>query len=167
MVVPDSPLSRSLDAAVGYFELGMVEDALEELRRLPAEFRNESEVLELEVAIGHQIGNWELAAASMETLCRQPCATVDQFIEWGCCLYELGRVPECRAALLQAPACRDRHALWNFHLACYESILGPKEEARRRIEQALQLDPGLRRMAAANLNLAPLLPATGQENLTR
>ena len=37
---------------MGYFELGMVEDALLELRQLPEEFRGEPEVLELEAAIG-------------------------------------------------------------------------------------------------------------------
>jgi len=156
--VPDSPFSRSLDAAVGYLELGMIEDALAELRQLPAELRHEAEVLEMEAAIGQQTGRWDLAATALEELCGQPGARVDQFIEWGCCLYELGRVEACRTALLQAPRERQEHGLWNFHLACYESLLGATAEARRLIAQALSLEPQLRRMAEANENLAQLLP---------
>lgn len=157
--MPNSPFSRSLDAAVGYFELGMVEDALAELRRLPEEFRGEPEVLELEAAIGVQTGDWELAATALEALCRQPCACVDQFIEWGCCLFELGRVADCRSALLQAPPARKDHGLWHYHLACYESLLGNCDAARSLIHRALKVEPRLLRMAQANENLIPLLPS--------
>ena len=155
--MPDSQFSKSLDAAVGYFELGMIEDALLELRRLPKEFRDEPEVLELQSAIGVQTCNWELAATALATICRQPCACVDQFIEWGCHLYELGKIAECRSALLDAPGAREQHGLWHYHLACYESLLGNFDEARRLIQRALALEPRLRRMAEANENLCSFL----------
>jgi hypothetical protein len=47
--------------------------------------------------------------------------------------------------------------LWNFHLACYEALLGCLEEARCHVHRALSLDPALRVMAERNENLAPLL----------
>lgn len=158
--MPDSPFSRSLDAAVGYFELGMVDDALGELDRLPPELAHEPEALELKVAIGQQTGRWELATTALETLCGQPGACVDLFVDWGCALYELGRVRECREALMKAPAERTEHGLWHYHLACYESLLGATEAARQLLRRALELEPCLQRMAEANDNLQHLLPTS-------
>ena len=143
---------------MGYFELGMIDDALAELRLLPPKLRQEPEVLEMEAAIGQQTGRWNVACDALAQLCSQPDARVDSFVEWGCCLYELGRTEECRCALLQAPAERETHGIWHFHLACYQSLLGSGEEARRLIHRALQLEPCLRRRAEANENLIPFLP---------
>ncbi len=155
--VPFTQFNRILEAAVGYFELGMAEEALAEIDTLPAVDQAEEEVLELRLVLNQHLGRWEAAADACAGLCRVKGADADRFIAWGCCLYELGRIEECRAVLLKAPAKARLHGLWNFHLACYEAILGCKEEARCHIHRALGLDPALRAMAERNENLAPLL----------
>ncbi len=147
---------------MGYLELGMIDDALAELRALPPKLRHEPEVLEMEAAIGLQTGRWQLAEDALNALCRQPGACVDLFVDWSCSLYELGRMEECRQALLLAPRERDAHGIWHYHLACLESQRGASEEARQLIRQALCLDPCLRRRAEANPNLSPILPPRAQ-----
>lgn len=158
--MPFTQFNRTLEAAVGFFELGMAEEALRELDTLPEADQGEEEVLELRFVLNQHLGRWEAASDCCERLCRLRGADVDRFIAWGCCLYELGRIEACRAALLQAPPEARTHGLWNFHLACYESILGNKDEASRTIGRALELEPRLRCMAEQNENLAPLLPPT-------
>ena len=155
--VPETQLNHVLRAAIGWYELGLAAEALAELDALPPASRDRTESLELRAVILQQLERWEDAAQTYATLCSRPEAPVDQFIAWGCCLFELNRVEDCRSALLAAPAEARRHGLWNFHLACYESLLGNCSEARRLVQECLQLDPRLRRMAIQNENLAPFL----------
>lgn len=155
--VPESHLNHVLRAAIGWFELGSYTEALGELDRLPVGDRNRTETLELRAVILQQMDRWDEAARSYTVLCGRAGAPVDRFIAWGCCLYEMGRIPECRLALLSAPDEARTCGLWNFHLACYESILGNKEEARRLVLECLRLEPSLRDMVLRNENLAPLV----------
>ncbi len=155
--MPFTQFNRTLESAVGYFELGMAVEALAELETLPAPDQLEEEVLEMRQVLNQHLGRWEAAAEASEGLCRVKGADADRFIAWGCCLYELGRIEECCRALLQAPAPVRNDGLWNFHLACYEALLGHREEARQLIHRGLQIEPRLRGMAERNENLAPLL----------
>jgi tetratricopeptide (TPR) repeat protein len=152
-----TPAQRTLEAAIGYYELGMLDDALRELDSLADDDQAELDVLELRSVLYQHQGRWADAALAHERLCHRPDADTDRFIAWGCCLYELNRIADCRAALLTAPEEARAHGLWNFHLACYEAILGNREEARRLVRRSLELDPRLRRMAELNENLTPLL----------
>ena len=155
--VPFSRLSRSTEAAVGYFELGMMEAALGELDQLSPADQQETEVLELRSVIHQQTGRWAEAAMAFRALCNRRDAELEHFIGWGCCLHEIGAHDEARKALLSAPGAFRSNGLWNYHLACYEALCGRSEDARSRVERAIQLDPRLRRMAQQNTHLAPLL----------
>lgn len=155
--MPENRLNHVLRAAIGWYELGLPAEALGELDRLPPSDRCRCESLELRAVVLQQLCRWEEAAQTYAELCQCPDAPVERFIAWGCCLYELDRVAECRDALLAAPPAARDHGLWNFHLACYESILGHRDEARRLIRRSLELEPCLRGMASRNENLAPLI----------
>lgn len=163
--VPETKLNHVLRAAIGWYELGLAAEALAELDSLAAPDRGRTESLELRAVVLQQLRRWEEAVQTYAHLCRNPGASVDQFIAWGCCLYELNRVEECRAALLNAPVEAREHGLWNFHLACYESILGNQAEARRLIQHCLAVEPRLRSMAVRNENLAPLLNGLSNSGL--
>ena len=152
-----SKLNRTTEAAVGYFELGMSQSALQELDQLPSGDQLEPEVLELRAVIHQQTGNWAEAAKAFKALCARRDADVEHFIGWGCCLYELGTYEEARQALLTAPKALQHNGLWNFHLACYEALVGHPEVARERVELAILIDPCLRNMAQQNTRLSPLL----------
>ena len=134
-----------------------MEAALQELDQLHSQDQLEPEVLELRSVIHQQNGQWSEAARAFEALCARKDADVEQFIGWGCCLYELGAFEEARQALLSAPEPIQANGLWHFHLACYEALLGHPENAREHVQRALQQDPCLRHMAEQNTNLAPLL----------
>jgi tetratricopeptide (TPR) repeat protein len=148
---------RTLEAAIGYVELGMAGEALHELDSLSPAHQREAPSLELRAVILQQLERWEDAAAIHSELCQAPDASIDRFIGWGCVLYELGRYADCRSALLAAPPSARDHGLWNYHLACYEILLGNREAGRQLIRKALQIEPRLRSMALRNENLRPLI----------
>lgn len=81
-------------------------------------------MLELRCVIHQQMGHWVEAANAFNALCARRDADVEHFIGWGCCLYELGAYEEARQALLTAPKALQLNGLWNFHLACYEALVG-------------------------------------------
>ena len=149
--------NRVLQSAIGYHELGMPEEALRELRTVDPARRGELPTLELRAVLLVQLGHWEEAAGTHAELCHADGSCAERFIAWGCCLFELGRITDCRDALLAAPASARGHSLWNFHLACYQTILGESRDARASLRRALELEPRLSTMAARNSNLAPLM----------
>ena len=149
--------NRVLQSAIGYHELGMSEEALRELGTIDPALRGEVPTLELRGVLLVQLGRWEEAAETHAELCRADGACSGSFIAWGCCLYQLGRITDCRDAVLAAPASARDHALWNFHLACYQAVLGEDQQARGSLYRALVLDPRLSAMAARNSNLSPLM----------
>lgn len=150
-------LNRVLQAAIGYLELGMPADGLRELQSLSPELQARVETLELRAVLEQHLGHWHDAAHTYAELGRREPDNPDRFIAQGCCLYELQQVTEARDALLSAGPKARQHGLWNYHLACYEAILGNRERARELIHHSLRLQPRLRAMALQNDNLLPLL----------
>jgi hypothetical protein len=56
-------LEKGLEAATGYFSLGLREDAWNELESLPPELRAHESVIELRVEILLKLERWEFAPA--------------------------------------------------------------------------------------------------------
>lgn len=151
-------LHRTLEAAIGYFELGMPGDALAELDSLNSVHQGTVEALELRAVIEQDLGKWNEAAATYKKLCKHQDIPIERYIAWACCLYEACRVDECRDALKHAPkAAAANDALWNFHMACYEAIDGSKGTAKAHVTRAIELDARFKPMAERNRNLRPLL----------
>lgn len=155
--VPFTQFHQTLESAIGYFELGMAAEALRELDTLPETDQTEEEVLEMRLVLNQHLGCWEEAAAAAEALCHLRGADADRYITWGCCLCELGRFEECRRALELAPAEARSNALWNYHRACCEAVLGNPESARHLVRHSLSIDPTLRPLAEGNGHLKALL----------
>lgn len=164
--MPFTQFNRTLEAAVGYFELGMADEALRELDTLTAEDQREEEVLELRSVLNQHLGRWEAASHCCEALCRVQGADPDRFIAWATCLFELGEVAACKAALLQAPPSARCHPLWNFHMACYEAILGQSIPATQHAHACLALDPALHAMVENNTHLKHLIRPQGPREAT-
>jgi tetratricopeptide (TPR) repeat protein len=61
-------------------------------------------------------------------------------------------IADLNEGLVELP---DHPALY-YHLACIESRAGQLDEAKRHLERALELDPGLRKWADEDEDLAPL-----------
>ncbi|MEP6672361.1 MAG: tetratricopeptide repeat protein, partial [Chthoniobacter sp.] len=115
---------RTLLAAQGYCELGMFDDALEELGSLPAEVAQLSPVVELRTVVLMQARRWKLALTASRSLCRVAPDKSTGFIHAAFCLHELGRTDEARDTLLSGPDALHAEPTYPYNLACYECALG-------------------------------------------
>jgi tetratricopeptide (TPR) repeat protein len=148
--------ARIITAAQGYSELGMVEEALEELDRLPPSIQCRPDILEVRVVVEMQAKRWERSLELARQLCVAAPETAGGFIHAAFCLHELGRTSEARAILLAGPESLQEEATYHYNLACYECALGNLESARAHLERSISLDGKLREFAKRDEDLAPL-----------
>lgn len=147
---------RALTTAEGYLQLGLLEDALGELERLPPEWRLQPEALQIEVAILVRGGRWEDALRGSEELARRDPRSHHGYLHTSFCLHELGRTREARDRLLAAPVFVTEQPLYAYNLACYEAQLDNPEEVESLLRVAFRKDGSLRRLALRDPDLEPV-----------
>ncbi len=147
---------RTLLAAQGYCELGMFEDALNELDSLPEEVRGSPSTIELRVVILMQAKRWKNALTASRELCRKDPLRPTGFIHAAYCLHELGRSADARDFLLNGPDSLHREPTFHYNLACYECQLGQLDVARAHLEKSIELDKQFRDFAKTDPDLAAL-----------
>lgn len=144
---------RILLAAQGYFELGMLEDAMVELERLPAGMQNEMEVLQMRLSIHMQERRWDEALAISRSLCQSGPDETLGFIHAAFCLHEMGRTAEAKACLLAGPSALLDEATYHYNLGCYDAALGNIEEAQAHLRTSFKLDRKFREFAKTDPDL--------------
>lgn len=147
---------RTLLAAHGYAELGMLDDALAELETLPAAALAEPTAVEMRLAILMQARRWVDALRTSEVLCKLDPTRNSAFIHAAFCLHELGRTADARDALLNGPPTLHGEATFHYNLACYECALGQIGLARAHLEKSFSLDKKFREFAKTDPDLKPL-----------
>lgn len=149
-------VERTLQAAQGYYELGMLEDAWEELDSIPEGCRNEAEVLHVRVMLLLKEERWDGALRTSLELCGLKPADSAGFIHAAFCLHELGRTAEARQTLLDGPASLQAEPTYFYNLACYAARLGEIPDAEQLLARACALDPKLGELARRDPDLEAL-----------
>jgi tetratricopeptide (TPR) repeat protein len=151
-----SEIERHLRAAIGFIELGMLEDAVSELESLPPEDRGRSSVLALRVEIYRTAGNWLLMeVVARELWKRHP----DEPVYWTNLAWAVRRLDTLVAArdiLLEAVERFPGDAMTHFNLGCYACQLGDIEQAKMRVGKAIELDAKFKLLALDDPDLEPL-----------
>ena len=147
---------RQIQAAQGYTELGMHDDALAELDGLIPAVRNRPDVIELRILILLRAKKWPDALAASRELCRVRPEAKTGYIHTAFCLHELGRSGEAKAVLLAGPAELRAEATFHYNLACYECVLGNFESARSHLATSFAMDKNFREFAKADPDLKSL-----------
>jgi len=137
----------------------MVEDAKEELKRIPARDRTRPEAIEAELAVLYASEAWkDLERVALNYTRSDP----NQIQGWLSLAFAMRRtlgVLEAKKILL---AVDDRFsattAILHFNLACYHCLLGETPQAVARLRRAIKLDPNLKAVAAEDEDLKPLWP---------
>jgi len=140
-------------AASGWLELGMPEDALNELKSLKDESSKEVKVLELTLAAEMARENWSSASESAILLCSSTVDEPEYFLSAAFCLHEMGRTDEALKWLLRGPEVLMEMAVYHYNLACYLWKLGEKERAHNHLAQAVQMDGELMESARHDQDL--------------
>ena len=144
---------RIFQAAQGYLELGMMDDALAELDSLPAAAQERAEVLHLRVFIHMQAKGWQEALKISERVCRLYPDDTAGFIHAAFCLHALGRTTEAKQVLLGGPSALLSEATYHYNLGCYDAALGHIEDAQAHLRVSFQLDKKFREIAKTDADL--------------
>ena len=153
---PGPPTNKTLLAAQGYFELGMLEDAMAELDSLPAAMQGTGDVLQMRLFGFMRVRRWEDALEISRTLVRMLPKETIGYIHAAFCLHELRRTAEAKSLLLSGPSALLNEATYHYNLGCYDAVLGNIEEAQAHLRVSFRLDKKFREFARTDPDLKPV-----------
>ncbi|MDZ4788378.1 MAG: tetratricopeptide repeat protein [Blastochloris sp.] len=130
---------QQINAAIGYFNLGMIDDALAELNDLSPVDAMRPETIALRVSVQMRKGLWDKALEGSELLCALLPDHPSPYLDAAFCLHELSRTEEARSKLLSGPTNLKSSSLFYYNMACYEAQLNLLESARVNLEQAISM----------------------------
>jgi len=151
-----SDIEARLQPFVGYVELGMYEDANDELDSLPPEMKAHPTVLLARLELLVEMKQWEEGALLGESLCDLKPQELEFWFKTAFCQHELKRTRDARETLLKAPVRIRETAVFYYNLACYETQLGDLSEGRRLFEKSCEMDKQFGRDALDDPDLQPL-----------
>jgi len=152
---------RSLLAAQGYLELGMVEEALAEFVAIHTSSISDPEtdpdpdldLIELRLHILMQGERWiDALSSAEELLCLNPSA-LPAYLHGAFALHELGLTAEARDLLLRGPKILGMDPTYHYNIGCYEAVLGNNESAKQSLEKSFALDESYRDFAKQDPDL--------------
>jgi len=147
---------RHIRAAHGYFELGLYNEALEELDLVPLQCRMEVDYLLTRFLIHRRLENWEQLVELSRWLLEANPSEPELWITHADALrhaHDLrGATELLDEALLRFPS--NGHLL--FQMACYRCQGGDIVEARQFLEAAKAVDRIWSKLADVDEDLAPL-----------
>ncbi len=151
------PTRRRIEYASGFLALGMVKDAAAELRAVAAADVDTPEVLHLWIALYHETKEWPRLVGVAERLAREAPELEQGWISWAYALRELEEVEAAQTVLREAePRHGEASAVLHYNLACYACLLGDRDEARRRLATAVEMDADFAESAREDPDLAAM-----------
>ena len=129
-----------LRAASGWLELGMPDDALEELSSLEGADKESRKALELKLAAEMVKEDWKVASETARSLCKLAVDEPDFFLSAAYCLHENGDTEEARKWLLKGPESLHELPVFHYNMACYLWTLGERERAKNHLSKAVDMD---------------------------
>jgi Flp pilus assembly protein TadD len=147
---------RQVLASNGYRELGMFEDAAQALEEIEPDDKTRNEVLYARVDIYLGAKKWHMAATVARHLVKADPENPAAWINLAYAVRRAENIGAAEAILLKARALHPKSALIAFNLACYASVAGHMEEAKARLQDAIDLDKDIRRLALDDEDLRPL-----------
>ena len=147
---------RNINAAQGYSELGMHDEALAELDVIPVELLGKTELVEMRLLILMHARRWKTALQMARKLCQYSPDATGGYIHTAFCLHELGRTREAREVLLKGPPSLLTEAVFYYNLACYDVALGEPEQALENLERSFRMDKKFRSFAQSDPDLSAI-----------
>ena len=143
-------------AAVGYVELGMFQEANDQIESIDPFNRAAPEVLAVRIEIYRGLAKWEL----MQELAKRLTDFQPDDIQWTISLaYATRRADSIRAAkeiLLNAESKFPKDAAIKYNLACYFCQTGDIKTAKSYLKKAFEIDLNWRMTALEDEDLKPL-----------
>ena len=128
-----------LNAAEGWFGLGDLVSASDELEKITPAFRAHPAVLLMRCKIYQAAKKWGYLIEISQTLVEQLPKLAEAWIHRSYALHELNQTREAFDLLLPAAKKFPKLPVIPYNLACYACQLGKLEDAMKQIEQAIDL----------------------------
>jgi tetratricopeptide (TPR) repeat protein len=145
-----------LVAALGYHELGMHQEGLNELGRLPEADRDRLEVILLRVSILQSMKNWTLGAEmARKGVVNYPDAG-DLYIVGAYCIRRAEELAAAFDFLESGAECLANEPCYWFNLGCYHCQLGRQKASKECVKRAIEMDRNYRKLADEDDDLIPL-----------
>lgn len=136
-----------LRSALGWLELGLPEEALEELNNLSASQRMRRQALELKLLAEMKGGYWNAGADTGRLLCLREPAEPRFFLHAASCLHETGDTMAARNWLMTGPSALIQDPIFHYNIACYHAVLGERKQAKSHLRRAFSMDETLKHKA--------------------
>jgi len=147
---------RHLEAARGYTQLGMYEDATAELETIDPFCRALPEVLEVRLEIYRAMSRWDLMQVVAKSLAQYDPRDPAPVISLAYATRRAESLAAAKSILEQALERHPNEPIVHYNLACYECQSGKLDEAKRHLQRAFELQPQCRGMALEDPDLEPL-----------
>lgn len=151
-----SAIERTIQAAIGFLELGMVVEANDEIESLAPEIKTSSPILGVRLEIFRASEKWELMEVVARELWRRH---QDQALFWNHLAFAVRRsksLESASAILSEALVKFPEDSLTLFNMGCYECQLGNLESAKAMVGEAIKIDPQWKIRALDDPDLGPL-----------
>lgn len=149
-------IQRKVTAASGFAELGLYQEAVEELEDLPESSRDDILVLATWLQVYQCWGKWSEAAAIAERLIQKEPAAADWYIALGFAVRRAQSLAAAEVILSAALQKFPANATIHFNLACYYTQLGDLDKARRYLQRAIAIDDSFKKVALTDPDLRAL-----------
>jgi lipopolysaccharide biosynthesis regulator YciM len=158
--VQDVPLDpqaqRQLVAASGLSELGLYQEAVDELESLPVEIKETTVVLASWLELYQHWHKWAEALAVAQRLTELEPDEPNWAIALAYATRRVCGLGLAREVLQSAVEKFENCAAIHFNLACYAAQLGELDEAKVRLTRAIELDREFASLAKTDPDLAPI-----------
>lgn len=152
----EPPDKHCCDAAIGYAELGMLDDANAELERIDPFNRAAPEVLRVRVAIYHGLKKWDALQVVAARLVEHEPTNVQWVVSLAYATRRADSIESARDILKAAQAIFPNEAVIPFNLGCYFCQFGDLETAKEHLRRAFEIDANWRVAALEDPDLEPL-----------
>ena len=149
-------IQRKVTAASGFAELGLYQEAVEELEDLPESSRDDIPVLATWLQVYQSWGKWSEAGAVAEHLIQKEPAEADWYIALGFAVRRAQSLSAAEVILSAALRKFPTNATIHFNLACYYTQLGDLDKARLYLEKATAIDETFKKVALTDPDLRAL-----------
>ena len=145
-----------LEKTRGYIDLGMLDEAWEEINHLPADKRSSAIAQEMRIIIELDRGRLNEALALSEVHVDLHPDNHAGFIQGAYCLHALDRTEEAIEHLQSGPVSLQDEPVYFYNLGCYALALGKPQAALSWLQQSFEMDPRSKHRALEDPDLEEL-----------
>lgn len=148
--------SNHLTRANGYLDLGMIDDAHDELEKIEWDDRLKKEVLSARIQVYIKAKYWDLVGTIAKQLSKRFPEESEWWLYWAYGERRTKSLDQAKGILLEALKRFPDNATILYNLGCYACVDESYDVATALVKRAIELDKGFQALAIADKDLALL-----------